>query len=68
MYGETGIKRKLLKMKILEKSMLKKRISDLKKEIEELEKEIFVSENWQAKKEILINWQFNIWKANLQSG
>ena len=52
MYGNADIKRKLLKMKILEKSMLKKRISDLKKEIDELEKEIFVSENWQAKKEI----------------
>lgn len=44
LYGDTGIKRKLLKMKILEKSMLKKRISDLKKEIEELEKEILVNE------------------------
>lgn len=42
--GNTEIKRKLLKMKILEKSMLKKRISDLKKEIEELEKEILVNE------------------------
>ena len=29
-------------MKILEKSMLKKRISDLKKEIDELEKEIAI--------------------------
>lgn len=44
LYGDTGIKRKLLQMKILEKSMLKKRISDLKKEIEELEKEILVNE------------------------
>lgn len=44
LYGDTGIKHKLLKMKILEKSMLKKRISDLKKEIEELEKEILVNE------------------------
>lgn len=52
LYGETGIKRKLLKMKIFEKSMMQKRINDLQKEIEELEKEIFVSENWQAKKEI----------------
>lgn len=42
-------------MKIFEKSMMQKRINDLQKEIEELEKEIFVSENWQAKKEILIN-------------
>ena len=39
-------------MKIFEKSMMQKRINDLQKEIEELEKEIFVSENWQAKKEI----------------
>lgn len=44
MYGDTDKKCKLLKMKILEKSMLKKRISDLKKEIEELEKEILVNE------------------------
>ncbi|WP_171299816.1 hypothetical protein [Enterococcus cecorum] len=44
MNGNTDIKRKLLKMKILEKSMLKKRISDLNKEIDELEKEILVNE------------------------
>lgn len=56
MYGDTGIKRKLLQMKIYEKSMLIKRLNDLKKEIEELEKEIIDSEIWQVKKEILSNW------------
>lgn len=55
MYGDTDKKCKLIQMKIFEKSMMQKRLNDLQKEIEELEKEIFVSENWQAKKEILIN-------------
>lgn len=55
LYGDTGIKRKLLQMKIYEKSMLIKRLNDLKKEIEELEKEIIDSEIWQVKKEILSN-------------
>ena len=44
LYGNTDIKSKLIQMKIFEKSMLQKRISDLKKEIEELEKEILVNE------------------------
>lgn len=52
MHGNTGIKRKLLQMKIYEKSMLIKRLNDLKKEIDELEKEIIDSEIWQVKKEI----------------
>lgn len=55
LYGDTDIKRKLIQMKIFEKSMLQKRLNDLQKEIDELEKEIFVETNWQAKKEILIN-------------
>ena len=42
MYGNTDKKCKLIQMKILEKSMLQKRINDLKKEIEELEKEIAI--------------------------
>lgn len=50
MYGNTDIKRKLIQMKIFEKSMLQKRINDLQKEIDELEKEIL--------KEILVNEKF----------